>query len=80
MRKNETILACGGGHILNVCKGGFQLREYESSHSYYLMVSGGLEDVGGHLRVVTDVLLNLLKLLLLEGKGCCLGECNVFQL
>ena len=44
------------------------------------MVSVGLEDVGGHLSVVTDVILELLKLLLLKGQRCCLGECNGFQL
>ena len=32
------------------------------------MVSVGLEDVGGHLSVVTDVKLDLFKLLLLKGQ------------
>ena len=44
------------------------------------MVSVGLEDVRGHLSVVTDVTLDLLKLLLLKGQICCLRDCNGFQL
>ena len=76
----ETIVACCRGDNLNLCKGGLQLSKYKFSHSYHLMVSTDLEELGGHLFVVTDVLLDLLKLLLLKGTGCCLGECNAFQL
>ena len=47
--------------------------QYTSSHSYHLLISVGMEDVGSQLTVVTDVLLDLLKLLLLEGKGCMLS-------
>ena len=64
-------------HILHLLEGGLQFSGYQSSKSYHLMVSVGLEDVGGHLSVVTDVMLDLLKL---KGQRCCLGECNGFQL
>ena len=38
-------------------------------YSYHLMVSESLENVGGHLRVLSDILLDLLKPLLLKNKG-----------
>ena len=37
------------GHGLDPLEGGLQFSGYKSSKSYHLMVSVGLEDVGGHL-------------------------------
>ena len=47
--KNVTVLGWSEGQGLDPIKGGLQFSGYQSSKSYHLMVSVGLEDVGGHL-------------------------------
>ena len=69
-----AVLVWSEGHGLGPLEGGLQFSEYESSKSYHLMVSVGLEDVGGHLSAMNNVLNYLLKLFLLEGQSSCLGQ------
>ena len=52
----------------------FGVKELFSTFPKHLVVSVGLEDVGGHLSVVTNLILHLHQLFFLKGQSCCLGE------
>ena len=74
-----TRLILSEGHILNLFLDGLQFSE-QISTCYHLMVSVGLENVGGHLSAATNLILHLHPLFLLEGQSCCLENQNGLHL